>query len=473
MSSTGLLTRSVAHADAPAEGTDPSIAQSAWPDETSSQPRVLPSHRRVHRRINASEFEWLRTARIKYGSEVRVIDVSAGGMAVESEHQLKPHSTIVFELVGTTSGLLVPSRVLRSQVASLKGIVCYRSACSFKRPLELSRLLSDPPRLSAQSPDSIRLDVSLKSLLDQYRELSTSIGAPGAASAVEADEIIIASLDSLLVKASGRRADPFAHHLAELISSVMPMLKQREPADAVLIELEKLLRRAVPPVSVQLTDAPLSPSRSGAESIYFSLTGDDGAPQRVLNVELPPGFKPDDCQFRVLQAAGYLIELLHGGNSLVTNMQTANGAQVLTPAPGQPGPAGAVAPSWQKVVARYRDGRLLRGYTSDFNVTRPQLHLSSNPCHGDSLFVPLPQLKALFFVRDFGGDPTYVEQKTFVGPPQGRKIEITFDDGEVLVGSTLSYRTEGYGFFVHPADKGGNNIRVFVSSVAVRHVRFL
>lgn len=87
--------------------------------------------------------------------------------------------------------------------------------------------------------------------------------------------------------------------------------------------------------------------------------------------------------------------------------------------------------------------------------------------------VPLQQLKALFFVREFTGDPTYIEQKTFVGAPQGRKLEVTFEDGEVLLGTTLSYRPGGHGFFVHPADKKANNIRVFVSSASVRHVRFL
>ena len=87
--------------------------------------------------------------------------------------------------------------------------------------------------------------------------------------------------------------------------------------------------------------------------------------------------------------------------------------------------------------------------------------------------VPLTQLKALFFVRDFAGDPTYKEQKVFTVAPEGRKLEVTFDDGEVLLGSTLSYRPEAHGFIVHPADKHGNNIRVFVSSAAVRHVQFL
>ena len=125
------------------------------------------------------------------------------------------------------------------------------------------------------------------------------------------------------------------------------------------------------------------------------------------------------------------------------------------------------------MVVRYRDGRIIRGYTRDFNVVRPQFHFSPDPVAGDSLVVPLTQLKALFFVRDFAGDPAYKGQKAFTAPPQGRVLEVTFDDGEVLLGSTLSYQPEAHGFILHPADKHGNNIRVFVSSAAVRHVQFM
>ena len=252
--------------------------------------------RRTHRRITAADFEWLRTTRVKYGPEVRLIDVSTGGLAVETRHQLKPDSTVVFELVGASGVILAAARVLRSQTAIVNGVVLYRSACAFKKPLDLERLFTS------------------------------------------------------------------------------------ETADSV-------------------------PATS----------------------ELPiPRNSPH-----------------------------------------------TLASTWQKVVVRYRDGRVMRGFTSDFNATRPQLHISSDPVSGDALMVPIHQLKALFFVREFEGNPNYVEEKTFAEQPQGRKLEVTFEDGEVLVGSTLSYRPEGHGFFVHPADKKANNLRVFVSSGAVRHVRFL
>lgn len=82
-------------------------------------------------------------------------------------------------------------------------------------------------------------------------------------------------------------------------------------------------------------------------------------------------------------------------------------------------------------------------------------------------------LKAVFFVRDFGGDSAYVEEKVFNRPSHGRRVEVTFYDDEVIVGTTLGYRADAPSFFLSPVDPKANNLRVFVLMSAVRHVRFL
>jgi len=91
---------------------------------------------------------------------------------------------------------------------------------------------------------------------------------------------------------------------------------------------------------------------------------------------------------------------------------------------------------------------------------------------GETMFVALTQLKAVFFVREFEGDRSRVDRHEFNNAQYGRKVEVTFDDGEVLRGTTLAYR-DGTGFFVQPADAGSNNMRVFVSPSASLQVRFL
>jgi uncharacterized protein DUF6982 len=128
---------------------------------------------------------------------------------------------------------------------------------------------------------------------------------------------------------------------------------------------------------------------------------------------------------------------------------------------------------WRKVVARFNDGRVVCGYTNDFNPTKAHLHLSTNLRHSASTVIRLLELKALFFVREFAGDPTRVEAKFFSDTPHGRKMEVTFCDNEVMVGSTLSYRAEGHGFVLRPADPTSNNLSVFVTAAGMQQVRFL
>jgi hypothetical protein len=88
----------------------------------------------------ASDLHWLRGARIKYGADIRVLDMSAGGMMVETSSQLAPDANLVVELLGPESPILVPSRVLRCRTASLGEILKYQGACAFKRPLTIPEL---------------------------------------------------------------------------------------------------------------------------------------------------------------------------------------------------------------------------------------------------------------------------------------------------------------------------------------------
>lgn len=130
-----------------------------------------------------------------------------------------------------------------------------------------------------------------------------------------------------------------------------------------------------------------------------------------------------------------------------------------------------------KIVARYVGGRILKGFTYDFYPNKPRFHLMpaiGGPM-GKTIEVRVKDLKAVFFVRDFGGNPDYRERKEFLEGerPPGRKMEVTFTDGEVLVGSTVGYEPRRPAFFLIPADPKSNNLKVFVVSAAVAKVRFL
>ena len=129
-----------------------------------------------------------------------------------------------------------------------------------------------------------------------------------------------------------------------------------------------------------------------------------------------------------------------------------------------------------KVVVRYSCGRLVKGFTQDFFPTKKLFHLTpvDNP-FGKPIEVSIEDLKAIFMVLNFVGQPLYKERKKYVEAekPSGQKVEVTFIDGEVLVGTTLSYDPKRQGFFIFPADPKSNNIRVYVVSSAVEKVRYL
>jgi len=130
---------------------------------------------------------------------------------------------------------------------------------------------------------------------------------------------------------------------------------------------------------------------------------------------------------------------------------------------------------WHRLVVRYLDGRLVKGYGRDLQPTRGTVDLWSEPGGPTEsrITIPLAQLKAVFFVQDFDGDSSCViEASTEEAAAVGRRITITFVDGEVLRGTTLSYNHGAAGFFVSPADSRTNNMKMFVLSGAIRHVQF-
>lgn len=129
-----------------------------------------------------------------------------------------------------------------------------------------------------------------------------------------------------------------------------------------------------------------------------------------------------------------------------------------------------------KVVLRYASGKVLKGFTQDFLPNKDRFHLHpTDKASGEAKEVFVKELKAVFFVKDFAGNPQYNERKKYLEgeKPSGKKVEVTFKDGEVLMGSTLGYDPSRPGFFFFPTDPKSNNIRVFAVSPAVKNVRYL
>lgn len=130
-----------------------------------------------------------------------------------------------------------------------------------------------------------------------------------------------------------------------------------------------------------------------------------------------------------------------------------------------------------KVVARFLDGRVLKGRTNDFLPAKTTFHLVPDgaPPTAKPMEVSLGELKALFFVHSLEGNSDHQKINDFdpAKPAMGRKVRVEFKDGEVLVGTTQGYQPGRPGFFVVPADARSNNDRCFVVSAAAKTVALM
>lgn len=119
----------------------------------------------------------------------------------------------------------------------------------------------------------------------------------------------------------------------------------------------------------------------------------------------------------------------------------------------------------KKVVIRKLDKSLVRGYVD------PRTFLSTDGIElleheGHLLNIPLDQVKGVFFVRDFEGNPRHPERKIFHSRPRqsGLWVRMIFKDNEILEGLTTNnlLSLDPSGFYITPPDMYSNNLRIFV-----------
>jgi hypothetical protein len=413
--------------------------------------------------------------RLTAGKGVSLVDLSAGGALLDSPVPLRPDSLLTLELVGRGLETSVQFRVLRCEVGAIgPDRATYRGACGFTRLIELPSVrLASAPELSARG--FIGLDLALKQLVERA-------GPAGNLESLDAD-CVLQALRALQLRALRQPLDPIGNPLGELLAHVMPALEHDKGLPATLRGIEQQLRLTIPQASLRLTGTGDSPA-PGLRSILINVPGFAESSARV-SIDLPRGMVLNDWQSRVLRMTTRVLALLQrlepernearppGATDHVAQPNGAASAQVDVPAL----PAADDAPqaiAWQKIVVRYVEGQMLKGYTQDFSATRPQFSLwpAITAAAHQRVIVPLARLKGVFFVRDFAGNPGYVECSDTTGPQHGLRFEVTLVDDEVIVGRTLSYRHDGHGFFVFPADPLANNIRIFVVATSVRQVRF-
>ncbi|MGB7217843.1 MAG: PilZ domain-containing protein [Vicinamibacterales bacterium] len=419
--------------------------------------------RRTHRRLTLSELSWLNHVRLKYGPVVSLIDLSQGGAQIEATTRLQPGSTVVVEIAGREGEFAIPARVLRCHVAGLVPHPTYRGALWFKRPFELPRSPTGGDQGDAgynPAHECARLSLALKRSFESEGPRLAS-ATPGAAAMWAG---AIATLLAMLESASGLRAGaPYRREMSHLLRAVIRCVENSAAPDVLLTEIVERVRRSVPVLAIRVVDAGAALKLRG--SAVFDMPAAPNRTAAKLLVELPLGCRLEEWHREFLKGAAQLIAL----------------TQDIAPA-GQPGPEPEADRDkvletpygWHRLVVRYTDGRMMKGYTRHFMPTRKQIDVWSAPDGPPEsrVTIPLTHLKAAFFVQELEGLAPQAAAPSETDPGAGRRVVVTFNDGEVLSGTTLSYSPDGPGFFVVPAEAKTNNLRIFVVSGAIRHVRF-
>ena len=124
-----------------------------------------------------------------------------------------------------------------------------------------------------------------------------------------------------------------------------------------------------------------------------------------------------------------------------------------------------------KVVARFLNGNIVKGFTNDFFPNKKTFHIYMVGRKVKE--VDIDKLKAVFFVKDLKGDNNYVYKYDDKVSGGGKKMAVDFLDGETIIGYVLSYSPQRQGFMVTPASLDGNNERIFVVNSAIKNVDFL
>ena len=403
------------------------------------------SDRRAHERRSAADLEWLQAVRLTGGTgyDVRLVDLSEGGALLEVDAPLRPGVILTLELIGSGLDTAVPLEVLRCYIANLRGeTATYRGACAFTHPIELPG--KDARPLPAAAANFVGTDAALKYLLDRCTSLPA--GRPGATGITLERNEVLHVLDALHARTAARTSDSLSRHSADLLAAILPALRIGAPREVAMAALEERLL-GLP----ERWRSRLQPTRGRLASLIDHCAS-AAAIVAPPSVELAPIVDSDPAPL-----AGY------------------DASETSAPEAAGPELKGQVQSAFQKIVVRHADGKILKGHTQDFHPSRPQFSLwpSINATPKERTVVPVRQLKAVFFVRDFNGDPRHQERKSFAVRGQGRRVEVTFADGETILGTTLNYRPDCQGFFVSPADPSGNNTRIYVVSKAVRRVRFL
>jgi hypothetical protein len=128
----------------------------------------------------------------------------------------------------------------------------------------------------------------------------------------------------------------------------------------------------------------------------------------------------------------------------------------------------------KKVIVRKLNRDSLPGYVGSNFIFEDKLELLNTA--GNVMLVDLSEIKAVYFVRDFG-ESVVPARKTFTTRPraEGLWVRLRFRDNEIMEGMMANdlVQASPAGYLVSPPDTRSNTQRVFVPRAALTELKVL
>jgi hypothetical protein len=253
--STGLILRTDVHTE---------LAGSEVPVLDDAQGPYLLQRKRVDRapRLAPTDLPSRCTLTTPAGFIVRMVNLSESGVLFESPLKFTRDSDTALSLLSPQSTVVLPARIVRSEVASVNGLgVTYQTAAQFTDALDLVKKKMAPAEPVLEAPP-VPAEI---------------ISAPAS--------------------------------LADLLVRITTELYQHQRGDAARAAFEAGLRQLVPACDIRLCDR-LIQRTEGGDSIYFVVPGASGV---MVQATFDPDHQPTAEDFKLLKAAAAMASVIvHG-----------------------------------------------------------------------------------------------------------------------------------------------------------------
>jgi hypothetical protein len=110
------------------------------------------ANRRQFLRLKPSAVPFLKSVAFNQGLEAQVVNISRGGILLETEVRLRPQMKILLKLVTTNGVIKMEGLIIRSAISSLDGAPRYKSAIAFDHPFLMVDDLSAELEEQKQEP---------------------------------------------------------------------------------------------------------------------------------------------------------------------------------------------------------------------------------------------------------------------------------------------------------------------------------